>query len=190
MRLNAFATLAAAGLALGLATAALAVTPQGATPRPTPPGRQPTEEQWGPARPFPAGTLRSARIRLERTACYGTCPVYSVEIHGDGTVIWNGERFVKAMGARRYRIPVAKVRALAARFRAARFYSALEAYEGGVTDLPSANLTLTWGGVSKSVRDYAGLMAGMPHAVHDLELAVDEAAGTKALIGGPQQWRR
>lgn len=187
MRSKILAILAAAAACLATATAAVAVTPQGATPRPTPPGRQPSEEQWGPARPFPRGTLRTARMRLERTACYGTCPVYSVEIHGDGTVIWNGERYVKAMGVRRYRIPVAKVRALAARFRAARFYSALEAYEGGVTDLPSANLTLTWGGVSKSVRDYAGLMAGMPHAVHDLEIAVDEAAGTKALIGGP--WR-
>jgi hypothetical protein len=199
MRSKIVSIVLAAGLALGLATAAPAVTPQGSTPKPTPPGRgdvlpsreRPQGEQWGPHQPFPQGSLSSARIRLERTACFGTCPIYTVEIRGDGTVIWNGARFVKAVGVRRYRISVAKVRQLVEQLRRANFYSALESYvDRGITDMPSATITVTYGGVTKSVHDYAGTRVGMPQAIKDLEAAIDEAAGTKALIGPPQRGRR
>jgi hypothetical protein len=35
--------------------------------------------------------LRSVSVTLKRTACYGTCPVYSVAIHGNGLVEHLGE---------------------------------------------------------------------------------------------------
>lgn len=203
MRSKTLAAILAVGLTLGCATAAPAVTPQGSTPKPTPPGRGPATQvphdrpdrpggdQWGPRREFPRGPLGTARIKLERTACFGTCPVYTVEIQGDGTVIWEGKRFVKVMGLRRYRIPIVKVRTLVERFRAARFYSARDAYvDRGITDMPSAWISLTYGGVSKRIQDYAGTRAGMPQAIKDLERAVDETAGTAALIGPPQTGRR
>ena len=31
------------------------------------------------------------RITLSRSGCYGRCPVYKVEIHGDGTVLYDGK---------------------------------------------------------------------------------------------------
>jgi hypothetical protein len=179
-------------IAACVAGAALAATPQGSTPKPAPPNHagSPRGDQWGHRREFPRGPLGTARIKLERTACFGTCPVYTVEIHGDGTVIWNGGRFVKAMGVRRYRIPIARVRPLVEKFRAAHFYSAHDEYvDRGITDMPSATLTLTYGGVTKQVRDYAGTRVGMPQAIKDLEAAVDEVAGVKALIGPPQTRR-
>lgn len=35
--------------------------------------------------------LKTLTIQLERTGCYGTCPAYSVTIHGDGRVEYNGK---------------------------------------------------------------------------------------------------
>src|SRR5689334_12457571 len=37
-------------------------------------------------------------ITLQRTACFGACPVYTVTIHEDGTVEYNGEKFVDVEG--------------------------------------------------------------------------------------------
>ena len=63
--------------------------------------------------PFPAiKNWNSLRIQLQRTACYGWCPAYSVEISGDGTVLYFGERFVATKGAKSWTIPQDKVRAL------------------------------------------------------------------------------
>ncbi|HWO34087.1 MAG TPA: DUF6438 domain-containing protein, partial [Candidatus Acidoferrum sp.] len=35
--------------------------------------------------------LTSVSVALRRTACYGTCPVYAVTIHGSGLVEYLGE---------------------------------------------------------------------------------------------------
>ncbi len=32
--------------------------------------------------------LTDVEIKLEKTNCFGPCPVYSVIIHGDGTVVY------------------------------------------------------------------------------------------------------
>jgi hypothetical protein len=37
-------------------------------------------------------------ISLERTACYGECPIYSVDLHGDGTAEYLGLRFMEKEG--------------------------------------------------------------------------------------------
>ena len=40
-------------------------------------------------------------IVLERTMCYGSCPVYEVAINGNGTVLHNGMRNVEREGIAR-----------------------------------------------------------------------------------------
>lgn len=39
--------------------------------------------------------MKFKTIQLERTMCFGECPVYKVEILSDGTVNYNGEMFVE-----------------------------------------------------------------------------------------------
>lgn len=132
---------------------------------------------------FPSTRGQPVTIRLERTACYGRCPIYRVEIRGDGLVTYTGERFVAVTGVRTRRIPPAAVARLVDQFRAANFYALKDSYRAGITDMPSAITTLRIGRHSKRVVDYAGQMAGMPPAVSDLEQAIDRAAGTEAWVG-------
>jgi hypothetical protein len=54
----------------------------------------------------------SARLILERTACYGFCPDYTVEVRGDGMAIYEGRNFVRVRGKHMGRIPKAAVDAL------------------------------------------------------------------------------
>ncbi len=37
-------------------------------------------------------------LTLKREACFGTCPVYSVHVNGNGAVDWSGERWVQQVG--------------------------------------------------------------------------------------------
>jgi hypothetical protein len=44
----------------------------------------------------PADTI----ISLQRTSCYGPCPVYTVKIDARGSVTYEGEKFVRVVGRR------------------------------------------------------------------------------------------
>ena len=48
-------------------------------------------------------------ITLERTPCFGTCPVYTLAVQGDGTVVYEGKDFVKTKGIMEISIPQAKI---------------------------------------------------------------------------------
>lgn len=127
----------------------------------------------------------SVVIELSRGVCYGTCPVYHVEIHGDGKVEFNGRQYVAQSGHHEAQISPDAVRTLFEKFRAADFFSLKDGYRGDITDHPSYSVTLRYDGREKSVADYAGDMVGMPKVVSELEDAVDEAAGTERWIKGP-----
>lgn len=123
-------------------------------------------------------------ITLERGICFGTCPIYSVEIHGDGSVLYKGVDCVAAVGERRSRVSVGDVHKLVDDFRAANFFSMRDHYAASVTDLPAYRIGIGFDGHRKTVLDYVGSMVGMPPDVAKLEDAVDKLAGTAGWIGG------
>jgi hypothetical protein len=123
----------------------------------------------------------AARISLERGPCFGTCPIYKVEIHGDGTVIYTGERFVKVTGEQRAQISPVAVAGLVDQFVMFGFFDLKDEYIAEVTDLPTYTLSVSLSGRQKTVTDYGGKMANMPPIVTVLENEVDRVAGT-------QQW--
>lgn len=143
-------------------------------------------ERWAPVpRSFPEPwDLKSVKIELSRTVCYGTCPAYSVTIRGDGSVHFSGEKYVLILGEHDARIDPAAVRELVRQFEAAKFFATGDKYIAGVTDNPTYTLTLTVGGKTKTVTDYVGEQVGMPLVITDLEKAVDKAAGTERWIKG------
>lgn len=136
--------------------------------------------------PMPDGPLDGVRIKLERHMCQGTCPDYSVEIDGDGTVRFTGNEYTLIRGSHRRRIPQSTVAALVKRFRDAGFWELRDRYAAEIWDLAEYKLTLTIGGKSKSVDDYVGRSVGMPASVTELEHAVDFAAGSARWVNGDE----
>ena len=49
--------------------------------------------------PVPSN-INTVVITLERTTCFGVCPVYTLTIYGDGRVVYEGTRFVRTEGER------------------------------------------------------------------------------------------
>jgi Domain of unknown function (DUF6438) len=140
-------------------------------------------------------------ITLERSACFGPCPVYKVTIHGDGRVIFTTatepvdqvdevhRRFAQSdgvllPGTYEDRISAADVAALVEKFQAARFWKLRNAYRTPVTDSPTYVVTFDTGKSRKTVIDYVGGQSGMPHSVTELEEAVDRVAGTDRWVRG------
>jgi hypothetical protein len=144
-----------------------------------PPERQPSRRV-----PFPAvSDWNSVRIRLSRTRCYGACPVYSVEIRGDGTVLYKGVAFVAVTGDKVGSISKEAVKQLVTEFRNVDYYS-LDDYSADAFDIPTVETSIDIDGHTKKLIDQDGLWSGMPISVLKLEFKIDEIAGTKQWIVG------
>jgi len=133
--------------------------------------------------PFPGiKDWSTLRIRLERSGCYGSCPIYSVEISGDGTVSYVGRYYVAVTGVQTYHIDQEAVRGLYRAFEKAEFFWTYDAYESPITDFPTYTISISFDGHSKTIVDYAGKRAGMPKVITDLEDTIDAVAGTERWI--------
>lgn len=128
-----------------------------------------------------------ALIRLQRTSCYGPCPIYTVTIDGRGTVTYEGERSVRVVGRRTAHIDRSIVARLLARAESIRFFEMRDAYrviehpDGTstlVTDLPTKFVRVTANGRTKQVEDYVAA----PDSLAEFEREIDEAAGTKRWV--------
>lgn len=123
-------------------------------------------------------------IRLVRGGCLGTCPSYTVEIRGDGMVLYDGGGFVAVAGKHRCSISQEKVRELVKMFRDADYFSLQDQYAWDATDLPTYVTSIEIDGKSKKVRDYAGALVGMPLVVSDLGAAIDRVSGSAKWVVG------
>lgn len=126
----------------------------------------------------PPENLTDVEITLERTACFGTCPIYTVSIFGNGTVTYQGERFVKTLGVQTYDIPVSDVEELVALIYLKNYFSLNERYEVGATDLPTVITSVRVGSETKSVENYGD--AG-PAQLHEIEKKVDDVSDSESL---------
>lgn len=124
-----------------------------------------------------------ARISLERSACFGTCPVYSVTLYGDGRVVYVGEDFVHATGERRSSIPAPAMHALVD-FMLERHYTSLnDSYTTvGATDMPHAITSLTINGQQKRVDHYFGDISA-PLLLRQIENRIDRLANSAQWTG-------
>jgi ankyrin repeat protein len=138
--------------------------------------------------PFPQiHNWDSVKIILSRTGCYGTCRSYSVEVHGDGTVLYNGGSFVAITGSHRASISGDGVSKIVEAFRTADYFSLKDKYIWGATDLPTYKTSISIDGRMKEVVDYGGQHVGMPENVSSLEEAIDLFSGVERWTKGNSQ---
>jgi Family of unknown function (DUF6174)/Domain of unknown function (DUF6438) len=130
--------------------------------------------------------LRSGIITLQRTACFGTCPIYKISIFPDGRVVYEGERFVKVVGKRTARIRPQAVKRLVEEFEKLNYFALPNNYQGGPTDLPSAITSLTIGKQHKTVNHYLG-SPNAPQALTALENKIDAVVNSRRWVGAKNE---
>lgn len=131
--------------------------------------------------------LKTLTIQLERSACYGVCPAYSVTIHGDGRVEYNGKSHVKETGAHVGQIATEKIKALALEFTKAKYWELDEDYSGKkckgfCTDMATAVSEIKVKGVTHRVKHYYGC-GGVPKSLLELESSIDKTADSQQWTG-------
>jgi hypothetical protein len=137
----------------------------------------------------PAASAPFVLATLQRTACYGTCPIYRLTIYSDGRVVWEGEQFVKVKGKAEARLTADQVAALRAAFAAAKYTQLEDHYDCyEVTDNPSANTSFQIGGKTKTITHYHGCRRDpATTTLSGLENKIDEIAGAVRWVGTPAE---
>jgi len=131
--------------------------------------------------------LKTATIQLERVGCYGTCPAYSITIHGDGRVEYTGNGHVKETGPREGRIESDKVREILTQFAKAKYWDLAEDYSRAkcgryCTDMATAVTAVTVKGATHKVKHYYGC-GNAPKSLFELESAVDKTVNAEQWTG-------
>jgi hypothetical protein len=128
-------------------------------------------------------TESNVAITLERTACHGVCPVYTVTILDDGTVIYEGQEHVAVTGQQTSEIDPATVQEMVAAFEDAGYFDWDESYETQtVSDLSTVTTSVTRDGETHRIARYVGDYTA-PLALSFLELWIDTMTNTGLWTG-------
>jgi hypothetical protein len=127
-------------------------------------------------------------ITLERTPCFGACPVYKLTVHRSGQVEYEGKDHVRQKGSRTGRISTEDFDKLAKKIGEINFFSLQDRYDGKnpdgsgvtVTDLPTRKTSVTWGNRNKTVENY---FRG-PKGLKELEDLIDELTKSADWVRG------
>lgn len=128
-------------------------------------------------------------IAMQRLPCFGTCPVYSVRIVADGTVTFDGERFVEVTGVSTAAVEPSAAADLMHGLVAGGFNELAERYTHDAkvcgsyhTDAPRVILTLRMSGREKTVEHDYGC-SDAPESLRRMHAQVDSVAGVARWIG-------
>jgi hypothetical protein len=132
----------------------------------------------------PQDIPQDLKITLERTECFGFCPVYKLTITADGSVVFEGRRFVKQEGVTiKSAITREQLKQLMAEFDRVKFFSLEDDYSeirlSCPTDQPSAFTSIRINGKSKRINHYLGCREPkVPKELTELENKIDEIVNT------------
>lgn len=128
-------------------------------------------------------------ISLERTPCFGRCPVYSIAVTGAGAVTYEGRANVRRLGTVATKISPDSVAALLREMEQAGYFTFSDRYAASeptcrryTTDSPTAISSATFRGRTKRIQHDYGC-GGVPGALTVLEQRIDEVLGSGVFTG-------
>ena len=138
----------------------------------------------------PVAVPPDTRIRLERTRCFGKCPIYILELSADGSVVYTGKENVTTKGRAEGRITQTDLKQLLDGFERIDYFSLTGDYvdrhscPSYATDNPSALTAVRFNGRSNAVYHYLGCggLAALERLTV-MERAIDRAANSNQWIG-------
>ena len=120
-------------------------------------------------------------ITLDRTACFGFCPDYSLVIYGNGTVQYDGRNFVAVPGEYESQISKQDVDELLKRANAIGYFGLRNEYTEPITDIPTITTSISIGKITKKIINHAGA----PEALTEFENMIDRVAGSDKWVKCP-----
>ncbi len=106
---------------------------------------------------------------LERTACYGTCPMYKFKIYNSGYALYEGKRFVDMLGSYEAHIAASVLEEIKTKAKAVNYFEFRDEYPKKASDFPATKTTIIIDGKRKDVMNGSGA----PAALKDFEAYLD-----------------
>lgn len=116
-------------------------------------------------------------IELQRTPCYGSCPVHTIKIGKNGKGLYEGVRNSEYTGTYRFRLTTEEMARLERSFENTGFFDLEDRYYRHVSDLPTTWITFRSGGRSKKIMDYYGA----PEKLKNLEKEIENLVFSKRM---------
>jgi hypothetical protein len=111
-------------------------------------------------------------IELQRTPCYGSCPVYTVKIDKKGKGLFEGKENVENIGRFSFSLSQEELMELEDAFLQVDFYQLRNIYERQVSDLPTTYITYNKDGNRKKIMDYYGAPEELRSLENNIETLV------------------
>jgi hypothetical protein len=111
------------------------------------------------------GSNNRPLIILEKTACYGSCPVFKLTVFNNGKLLFNGIENTKLKGNYCGLLKKRELNKLREAFQKKDFFAYKDSYLTQFKDLPTTYITYFREGKSKKIKDYDGA----PIDLRDLE---------------------
>ncbi len=108
-----------------------------------------------PVAPKPAAP-DSLVLSFERTPCFGTCPVFAVNIYKSGYATYEGKSNAPRTGMFFAYLDKATIKDIAERANTSGFFTINDEYDGNVSDLPWRKTFVRYKGTSKKVINKGG----------------------------------
>jgi hypothetical protein len=138
----------------------------------------------------PLSTHHEVMATLERTSCYGRCPIYKITIFRDGVVEYVGEQFVKTKGAATWHIDQDAIEALDKVFVDGRYFDLHDEYmHEDVSDRPEVLTSYRAGPRTKAITHSHGDTSA-PESLRNIEDRVDRIVRIEPWIGTADERQR
>ena len=129
-------------------------------------------------------------VTMQRSGCYGPCPVYTVEISYNGQVTFKGEKFVVSAGEHLGSTPAADLVRLDQAIADIGFFSLREQYQSGedgcttwTTDNATVSILVSTGSRQHRVTYYYGCEIDSGPSIARLSQTIDEVAHARRWVG-------
>lgn len=118
-------------------------------------------------------TKDSLLVSLERTPCYGQCPMYKFSIYNSGYALYEGKRFVEKEGKFETRIKASVLEEIKTRAKAINYFDFRDEYPKKASDFPAVKTSMVLDGKRKDIMDGSGA----PSALKEFEAYLDSIKG-------------
>lgn len=130
------------------------------------------------------GSSQNWKISLQRTACFGFCPTYTVTVDSNGNVTFEPESNVNVTDVQTYTVDAVDIRRLSEAIVAADLERKDTAYvDPQITDIAGMNITYSDDNFATSIRMY-GLDSTIPKDLTYLATVIDDVANTAQFTKG------
>ena len=128
-------------------------------------------------------SIPNTEIILEQGPCFGACPVYTITISDDGTLVFEGTEFSDTIGIETEQISIGDLLALIKYVEEIDYFSLESPDDKGITDVPRTTTTVSIGDKTNTITNIETKFGGNSE-VAELESMINNLAGTQNRIDG------